>query len=100
MLAKIMETCNLEIKDIDSSMKAKLIADSSVKSDRYGFSNRRVQCETESLNTKSVNKKNVLKNKHKRSKTKKVNRRKVKTPKVSSDGYRVRLSNISTTSAK
>jgi len=27
MLAKIMETCNLNIKAIDSSMKAKLIAD-------------------------------------------------------------------------
>ncbi|XP_026818295.1 uncharacterized protein LOC113557156 isoform X2 [Rhopalosiphum maidis] len=90
ILAKIMETCNLEIKDIDSSMKAKLIADSSVKSDRYGFSNRRVQCKT-----KSVNKNNVLKNK--RSKAKKVNLRKVKIPKMSSDGYRVRLSNKSIT---
>lgn len=27
MLAKIMETCNLNIKGIDSSMKVKLIAD-------------------------------------------------------------------------
>ncbi|XP_025197328.1 uncharacterized protein LOC112596064 [Melanaphis sacchari] len=32
MLTKIMETCNLQIKDVDSSLKAKLIIDSSAKS--------------------------------------------------------------------
>ncbi|XP_026806570.1 uncharacterized protein LOC113549459 [Rhopalosiphum maidis] len=32
MLTKIMETCNLQMKDVDSSLKAKLIIDSSAKS--------------------------------------------------------------------
>ncbi|XP_027854457.1 uncharacterized protein LOC114133034 [Aphis gossypii] len=52
-LAKIMETCNLKIKEVDSSMKSKLIVDSNVKSTILKAS---VQSETESSDSESVDK--------------------------------------------
>lgn len=51
MLTKIMETCNLQMKDVDSSLKAKLIIDSSVKS---SFPNTTHQIETGSSDNESV----------------------------------------------
>ncbi|XP_001944436.2 uncharacterized protein LOC100160066 [Acyrthosiphon pisum] len=51
MLTKIMETCNLQMKDVDSSLKTKLIIDSSVKS---SFPNTTHQSETGSSDNESV----------------------------------------------
>jgi len=51
MLTKIMETCNLQMKDVDSSLKTKLIIDSSVKS---SFPNTTQQSETGSSDNESV----------------------------------------------
>ncbi|XP_022176758.1 uncharacterized protein LOC111038033 isoform X2 [Myzus persicae] len=51
MLTKIMETCNLQMKDVDSSLKAKLIINSSSKS---SFSNTTDQSETGSSDNESV----------------------------------------------
>lgn len=65
MLTKIIETCNLKMKDVDSSMKSKLIVDLSVKST---ISNPSAQNETESSDNESVDKnkpkKKNLKAKH------------------------------------
>ncbi|XP_027852845.2 uncharacterized protein LOC114131742 isoform X1 [Aphis gossypii] len=55
-LPKIVETCNLKIQDVDSSMKSKLIVDSNVNSI---FSNASVQSETESSDSESVKFKNL-----------------------------------------
>ncbi|KAE9524018.1 hypothetical protein AGLY_015665 [Aphis glycines] len=55
-LPKIVETCNLKIQDVDSSMKSKLIVDSNVN---YIFSNASVQSETESSDSESVKFKNL-----------------------------------------
>lgn len=46
MLTKIIETCNLKLKEVDSSMKSKLVIDSSVKS----VKSTSVRSETESDN--------------------------------------------------
>jgi len=51
MLTKIMETCNLQMKDVDSSLKSKLIIDSSTRS---SFSNSTPQSETDSSDNESV----------------------------------------------
>jgi len=55
-LPKIMETCNLKIQDVDSSMKSRLIVDSNVNST---FSNASVQSETESSDSESAKLKNL-----------------------------------------
>jgi len=51
MLTKIMETCNLQMKDVDSSLKSKLIIDSS---DKSSFPNTTYQSETGSSDNESV----------------------------------------------
>jgi len=51
MLTKIMETCKLQMKDVDSSLKAKLIIDSSPKS---SFPNTTHQSEAGSSDNESV----------------------------------------------
>ncbi|XP_025197325.1 uncharacterized protein LOC112596062 [Melanaphis sacchari] len=61
MLAKIMETCNLKIKDVDSSMKSKLIVNLNVKSK---FSSTSVPSETEFSDGENIDK-NITKQKHK-----------------------------------
>lgn len=66
MLTKIMETCNLKIKDIDSSMKGKLIVNLPVQS-----SNTTVQSETESSDSESTDKIKPKKN-HKKKKLQKT----------------------------
>jgi hypothetical protein len=63
MLTKIIETCNLELKEVDSSMKSKLLIDYSVKS----VKSTPVLSETESLDNETVEKnkpKKKLKAKH------------------------------------
>jgi len=52
ILTKIIETCNLKMKDVDSSMKSKIMVGSSVKSDKSTFSNTSVI--TGSSDNKSV----------------------------------------------
>lgn len=51
MLTKIMETCNLQMKDVDSSLKSKLIIDSS---DKSSFPSTIYQSETGSSDNESV----------------------------------------------
>jgi len=52
MLTKIIETCNLKLKEVDSSMKSKLMIDSSVKS----VKSTSVRSETESSDNETVDK--------------------------------------------
>jgi len=68
MLTKIMETCNLQMKDVDSSLKAKLIIDSSAISSLSN--NTPHQSETSSSDNESIVEKVSVKNNTRRRKFK------------------------------
>jgi len=64
MLTKIVETCNLKMKDVDSSMKSKVMVNPSVKSVKPVKSDKSttVQSEAESSDDESVDKNKPKKN--------------------------------------
>lgn len=70
MLTKIMETCNLQIKNVDSSLKAKLIIDSPSISSLSN--NTPHQSETDSSDNESIVEKVTVKNSTRRGKFKQL----------------------------
>uniref|UniRef100_A0A2S2NZA7 Uncharacterized protein n=2 Tax=Schizaphis graminum TaxID=13262 RepID=A0A2S2NZA7_SCHGA len=91
MLAKIMETCNLKMKEVNSSMKNKLIVDSY---DKSKCSNTSVQSETESSDSEKIDK-NI-----KKKKRNKVKHLQTKGPKIFTQNDESKITNDNSKNSK